>query len=326
VQTATNYGTITFNISGPNTADTTAAQNGCSSVAVNPNGTANFSTTCLPIDTSNTSIPNLETSYTVTPSYSPAYLSPGFDNPNYTAQTGTALAVTALAHPMVLITASPGSLSLSKGSSASTTLTLTSLLGYGYTGANGNQVNWALPVDLTCDGLPAYATCSFTYPKAPPASQWDPNPNPNAAYVTPLGTPTPDGNSVGPAQVVMTITTNIPTGENASLLRRSTGTEWATVFGFSLLGLAFGKRRSLRGRLTVMFLVLLTSGIVAGSTGCSTTQLGSTQQLTPAGTYQVLVTAKQTGSAYIVADSSSPWVYGSGNQVSLPFTVNVTIQ
>ncbi|HEX4154029.1 MAG TPA: Ig-like domain repeat protein [Acidobacteriaceae bacterium] len=326
VQTATNYGTVTFTITGPTSFDTTAAQTGCAAVAVNADGTANFQTTCLPIDTSNNSIPDIETSYTVSPSYSPAYLSPGSDNPNYSAVAGTSFTVAALAHPMVVITADPSSLSVAKGSSASTTLTLTSLLGYGYTGANGNQVNYALPVDLQCDGLPAYATCSFSYPAAPAASQWDPNPDPDAVYVTPIGTPTPDGESVGPGQVVMTITTNIPTGEGASLMHRSGGTEWAAMFGLGLLGLAFGKRRSLRGRLMVMLLVLLTSGIVAGSTGCSTTQLGGSQQVTPAGTFQVLVTARQTGSAYIVADTSSPWVYGSGDQVSLPFTVNVTVQ
>jgi hypothetical protein len=326
IQTGTNYGTITYSITGPSSTDTTAAQNGCSATAVNPDGTANFLTTCLPIDTSNTSIPNFETSYTVTPSYSPAYLAPGSDNPNYTKVAGTSITVTALSHPMVVISANPSSLSVSKGSPASTTLTLTSLLGYGYTGANGNQNNYALPVALQCDGLPAYATCTFTYPPPPAPSQWNPNPSSTAAYVTPVGTPTPDGENVGPAQVVMTITTNIPTGESASLMHHSGKTEWAGVFCLSLLGLAFGKRRSLRGRLMVMVCVLLTSGIVAGSSGCSTTQLGGGQQSTPGGTYHVLVTAQQTGSAYIVADTTSPWVYGSGNQVSLPFTVDLTVQ
>jgi len=46
--------------------------------------------------------------------------------------------------------------------------------------------------------------------------------------------------------------------------------------------------------------------------------------VTPSGTFTVLVTAKQVGSQVI---TSNPFItYGNGNQMSVPFTVQVTIQ
>jgi hypothetical protein len=63
---------------------------------------------------------------------------------------------------------------------------------------------------------------------------------------------------------------------------------------------------------------------MAGIGGCSTTQLGTTSgTATPAGTYTVIVTAKQVGSQVITAN---PYiVYGNGNQMSLPFSIGVTV-
>ena len=49
----------------------------------------------------------------------------------------------------------------------------------------------------------------------------------------------------------------------------------------------------------------------------------TTGQVTPSGTYTVLVTAKQVGSQTI---TQNPFItYGNGNQMSLPFTMQVTI-
>jgi hypothetical protein len=124
----------------------------------------------------------------------------------------------------------------------------------------------------------------------------------------------------------MTLSTNIPTGV-AKLDQKSNGTEFAAMLGLGLLGLAFGKRKSLRGRLLTMVAVMLCSGVIAGVSGCSSKQLGTnTSTVTPAGTYSVLVTAKQVGSRVITTTTGTQTVYGNENQMSLPFTINVTIQ
>lgn len=127
---------------------------------------------CGIIDTSNNTIPNLMTYYTITPVYTGTYTDLKSVNPNYTKATGTPISIWALRNPVVQISSSPAALTVPLGSSVQATLTLTSVLGYGYEGRNAGQNNWALPLDLQCQGLPAYASCSFTYP-APSTS--DPN-------------------------------------------------------------------------------------------------------------------------------------------------------
>jgi hypothetical protein len=65
--------------------------------------------------------------------------------------------------------------------------------------------------------------------------------------------------------------------------------------------------------------------LLAGISSCSTKQLGTTTgNASPAGTYMVSITAKEVGSQTITANPGI--VYGNSNQVSLPFTMNVTIQ
>jgi hypothetical protein len=123
----------------------------------------------------------------------------------------------------------------------------------------------------------------------------------------------------------MTINTNVSSGAVASLRRGQNETEFAAMLGLGLLGFAFGKKRSMRGRLLTLVCLLLCSGVLAGISGCGTKQLGTTSgsTTTPAGTYSVIVTAKQVGSQVITAN---PYiVYGDGNQMSLPFTINVTV-
>jgi hypothetical protein len=294
---------------------------------VNSDGTAPLSTTCFTIDTTNSSIPNIMNSYTITPVYSPTGTGPTLGsstNPNYTAATGTPISFTALRNPMVVITANPSSMSVTAGSTATSTLTLTSLLGYGFGGHGGLLNNYSLPVQLECDGLPAYATCSFTYPNPDPT-------DPQSVDVGPPGGTTIAGavcqaaqGCFGPGTVIMTVTTNVPTGL-ASLRSDSTGTVFAAMFGLGILTLIFGKKKSLRGRLLAMACVMLCCCGIAGINGCTTKQLGTNIGIaTPSGTYKVLVTGRQVGSQAIAA---SPYiVYGNRNQVSLPFTVNVTIQ
>jgi Bacterial Ig-like domain (group 3) len=328
-----NYGTVTYQ-----GAPFTATGLGCPPVSVSSNGTAPLDMTCLTIDTSNTSIPNIEDTYTITPMYSPVGTgsNAGYTNPNYSSVTGTPITVTALRSPMVQITSNPSSLSITPGSTATATLTLTSILGYGIGGAGGLLNNYSLPVQLACDGLPAYATCTFSYPKPDPTDPQSVDVGPPAGTVLSYmnGTaaacaaaaPGAVGGCFGPGTVIMTINTNIPTGATAALQHNHDETALAAMFGLGLLSFVFGKRKSLRERVPTLLCLLLCGGVVAGISGCSTKQLGTTSQTvaTPAGTYMVLVTAKEVGSQAIAAPPGI--TYGSSTQVSLPFTISVTIQ
>jgi hypothetical protein len=323
-QVAVNYGTVTYQ-GAPSTS--------CAPVPVAADGTAPFSTDCFGINTSNTSIPDILTAYTITPVYSPAGTgsSAGSTNPNYAASTGSSISFTALRNPMVQISSNPSSLSISPGSTTKATLTLSSVLGYGIAGSGALLNNYSLPVQLACDGLPAYASCSFSYPTPDPS-------DPNSVDVGPAtgtvlsyqgGTAAPCTTAqgcVGPGTVIMTINTNVPTGAvtTSQLKRAPSGVEFAVMCGVGLLGLAFGKKRSLRGRVFTLVCLLLCGGMMAGAIGCGTTQLGvASGTPTPAGTYAVTVTAKQVGSQTITA--SPGIVYGNQNQMSLPFTINVTV-
>ncbi|HEY4011414.1 MAG TPA: hypothetical protein VGM11_14765, partial [Acidobacteriaceae bacterium] len=320
--TGTNYGSVTFQ--GASTAT-------CAAIPVNPDGTAQFSPSCLTINTTNSAIPNILTQYTVTPVYSPAGTgnSSGYTNPNYTGSTGTALNYTVLRNPLVQISSDPSTLAVPKGSSASATLTLSSVLGYGIAGSGSLLNNYSMPVQLACDGLPAYASCTFVYPNPDPT-------DPNSVHVGPPtgtvlsyqgGTAAPctvAQGCTGPGTVIMTITSNVPTGV-AKLETRPTGKVFLAMLGLGMLGFGFGKRRTLRSRIGTLAAIALCCGILAGASGCSTTQLGgSTAQVTPAGTYTVLITAKQVGSQAITANPGI--TYGNGNQMSLPFTMQVTVQ
>ncbi len=324
-QVATNYGSISFT--------GVPAGSNCAPIPVAADGTASFSTDCLSINTTNSAIPNILDAYTLTPVYSPAGTgsSAGNTNPNYTMVTGSAIAFTALRNPMVAISSNPSSISVTAGSSATATLTLTSLLGYGIAGSGSLLNNYSLPLQLACDGLPAYATCSFTYANPDPTDPQSLDVGPAAGtmlqYRGAAAAPcTVAQGCVGPGTVVMTINTNIGTGSLVSL-RRGGKSEaaYAAVFGLGLCGLAFGKRRSLRGRMLLSVCLLMCGGVMAGITGCSTTQLGaSTTTVSPSGSYTVIVTAKQVGSQVITQTPGI--VYGNQNQMSLPFTVNVTVQ
>ena len=119
-------------------------------------------------------------------------------------------------------------------------------------GHGGGNTNYAMPLALQCQGLPAYASCSFSYPTPNPADAqatsypagsfqqqanlinqsfpafggllcpdgvtycaFDVGPplgsvNSHASSTTPCDVPN-DG-CLGPATVVMTITTNVPVG------------------------------------------------------------------------------------------------------------------
>jgi len=329
---AVNYGTVTY---------TGAPTSGCEPVPVSSTGIASFTAGCFTINTSNNSIPDLETTYTITPVYSPAGTGSTLCNPtcvvnpNYTTITGTPITLTALRNPVVQITSSPGSLSVSPGSSVTSTLTLTSVLGYGVAGAGALLSNYSLPVQLACDGLPAYATCSFSYPTPDPSDAQSVDVGPAAGTVLsfmggttgPCAAAAPGaiGGCFGPGTVMMTITTNVPSSV-ASTNHGQSKVVFAAMFGFGLLGFALSrKKKSMRGSLPTLVCLLFCSGIMASISGCSTKQLGTTTgNSTPGGTYMVTITAKQVGSQIITQYPGV--VYGNSNQMSLPFTMNVTIQ
>jgi sugar lactone lactonase YvrE len=327
-----NYGTVTYQ---------GAPTPGCDPVPVSSNGIGSFAAQCFTINTSNNSIPDLETTYTITPVYSPVGTGSTLctptcvTNPNYTTVTGTPITLTALRNPVVQITSNPGTLSVSPGSTVTTKLTLTSVLGYGVAGAGALLNNYSLPVQLACDGLPAYATCSFNYTTPDPSDANSVDVGPAAGTVlsfmgggaAPCGAAAPGaiGGCFGPGTVMMTINTNVPSGV-ASANHGQSKVLFAAMFGFSLLGLAFSrKKKSVRGIIPMLICLMFCTGIIASISGCSTTQLGTTTgNATPAGTYTVMITAKQVGSQVI---TQYPYItYGNSNQVSLPFTMSVTIQ
>ncbi len=318
----TNYGSVTLQ---------GAPASSCTPVPVHADGTAVFDPSCLTIDTTNSAIPNILSTYTLTPVYSPtgAGDATAYTNPNYTTFTGAAINYTALRNPLVAITASSNSLTVAKGASVSDTLTLTSILGYGIAGSGGLLNNYEMPVQLSCDGLPAYSSCTFVYPNPDPT-------DPNSVHVGPAtgtvlsvqgsktGPCTVAQGCTGPGTVIMTITTNVPSGV-AMLETRPTSKVFLAMLGLGLLGFGFRRKRSLRGTVGTLATIALCCGILAGAAGCSTTQLGTNSaQVTPSGTYTVQVTAKQVGSQPIAA---TPGItYGNGNQMSLPFTMQVTVQ
>ncbi len=265
-------------------------------VALDANGFATFATNCLDVNVNNnTTSPNEIYTHTIVAVYNGDGVNAG--------SISSAFKITVLRGPSIAITSNPPTVSLSAGSTATAALTLTSVLGYGTQGAGQQLNNYSLPVELECDGLPARASCSFSS---------------NSVTVMP-GTP---------GTVTLTINTNV--GASASLERSTSPIAFAALFGAGLLGLAFGRRKSgWRQRLTLMTGLLVLSGAVAGMTSCTSANLTSAPVLTtPSGMYQVTVTAKQVGSATVPGSTpgSTQPVYGNQNQVSLPFTMNVTIQ
>jgi hypothetical protein len=89
-----------------------------------------------------------------------------------------------------------------------------------------------------------------------------------------------------------------------------------------------------------MFVLVVVGGALAVSlTSCSTTNLTPQAQLsTPPGSYAVSITAAQVGTQCVpqISGASIPCttpsggpgqtVYGSNNQVSLPYYINLTVQ
>jgi hypothetical protein len=273
-------------------------------INVGADGTAPFPTSCFAINTSNNQIPDISTSYTFSPVYT---------DPNYGTVTGSPVTVIALRNPSVLLSAASPSLTVSAGSSVSTNIMVTSLLGYGITGTNSNLNNYSLPVEMGSDALPAHASCTFTYPKPDPSDA-------NSVAVNPTT----------PGTVVMTLNTNVPVGTSTGSIAHPSAGYVAAVFGFGALGLAFRRRKLLRGSVFTVLMLLVGTSAVLGMSACTSANISATPTLTtPKGTYTITLTAKQAGSKQVpnpVSGGAPITVYGSGNQMSIPYTMNITIQ
>jgi hypothetical protein len=283
---------------------------------LNPKGQATFATSCLPMPQNVTYTPIVST-HVITPVYS--------GDANYEGFTGHATTFIAVRSPVVAITSSPASLSVTAGSTASANLTLTSMLGYGFAGKNQQLNDYNFPVTLACDNLPPHATCSFTYPTTV-------NPNqpsaPNSVQIPCSGT-TAAADDCSPGLVKVTINTNVPVGTTTtSQIARSAPITFAAMFGFGMIGLFFRRKVGQKGRLLLMLCLMILSGALAGSlTACSTVNLSPASVLTtPAGTYAVTITAQQVGTQVVTIVTGPITIYGSQNQVSLPFTIKVTVQ
>ena len=344
---------------------------------VNGVDTAPFPVQCAPIIGVNGAVvPIFMAFYTFTPQYSGEYSDLTENNPNYKSSTAAPVNIWGVAHPVVQISSSPASLVVAPGSSVAATLTLSSVLGYGYITRDDGPAqgtNYAMPLALQCQGLPPYASCSFTYPTPNPADPQSvayPVGSLAAPYNTvafpafggllcqnstaaapvycaiDIGPPagfvpgksgaapcTAQDGCLGPGTVIMTINTNVPLGTTTSSLKTyQGGIAFAGIFGLGLLGLTFRRKVTRFRNLLMIVCALLWGGTLIGITACSTTTLGTptaTSGATPAGSYWVTVTASQAGTLVIPPliynDFHATLNVGDGQQMSLPYTINVTV-
>ena len=258
-------------------------------------GTATFDPSCLTIPSGTTPTTIIYT-HTLTPVYS--------GDSNFETYTGSPITFTVIRNPSVTLASSPTSISVQAGSTASATITLTSVDGYGISGSGAQIYNYTLPLKLECADLPPHATCSFSS---------------SSINVTPDT----------PGSATVTIQTNVSTGTQtaANHTSRMMPVAYAAFFGLGMFGLFAARRRGMKYLAVVC--ILLLGGTLTGLTACSTTTLSSSSSdslKTPAGTYAVTVTAIQTGSVTVSDGNSTKVIVGSNNQISLPFTVNVTVQ
>jgi hypothetical protein len=282
-------------------------------------GQATFEPGCMPIST-NTTYPNEVTVQTIS---SVAYSGDANYLPitSTTTTAGGPLTFNELRQPSVSFAPTAASLTVTNGT-GSAQLTLASVLGYGvstnpaYPGSTPTLSlnNYSLPVSLACQGLPAYSSCTFTggnYTDTNGALHSD-------EYVI-------NTDPTKPVNFTVTVHTGLPTASNR--VDRSPVT-FAILFGFGLFGFA-SRRRLKRTQLLTLVCFLTLTGATLGLTACSGTNFPqeSSVVVTPAGTYNVTVTAQQVGSIVVTGSNGQPMtVYGSLNQMSLPYTLKVIVQ
>ena len=299
------------------------------SYSLDATGSATLQLGCLEITTT-TNIPNEVTPQTITSivysgdaNYAPMTMT--------TTLGGGPISFLELRQPSVAITPNPATVTVPTATypaqgTVSTTLTITSILGYGvstnpaYPSSTPTLTlnNYTLPLAFNCQNLPAHATCTFT----------------GGNYTDINGVLHPDEVLVDtdpskPVTITVTVTTNVPAGTTSSQNVNSSPFEFAAMFGLGLVGLAFS-RKSVHKKGVLMLICLLALGTsVAAITACSTVNLGSTPVLgTPsAGTpYAASITAQQVGSEIVPSSQGPIILYGNTNQMSLPFTLSVVVQ
>ncbi len=311
------------------TGSTTASIAGPTAAILDMNGNASFAVDCLtPSENTNTNY-IVSTPFTLTAVYN--------GDANYAGQISPSLAFTLLRNPSVLIQSSPATLSVAPGSTTTATLSVASVLGYGVAGANSNLNNYGFPLQLGCEGLPAHATCSFSLPQTacsasitaqPLPATTDPAPGvicvvagtPSATNQTALGTPN---------TMMVTINTNVSSGTVATSSNRKDTLTWAGFLGLGMLGVALRRRKFLNQKLLSALLLIFLCGAVAGLSACSTTNIAQAPILTtPAGTYQVSISAHETGDIYIPGTTTGTYqlLGGNSNEIAIPNTITLTVQ
>lgn len=253
---------------------------------------------------------------------------------------GPAVQITKTGDASTLTTAP--SVTVTAGSSTTIDLTISSILGYGRAGSGGSSNNSNFPVSLACDISLPHGVCAITYDN----SVVDPNQGtaPNSVQVPcPANANTTDlasgAISCSPGRATVTIYTNVAVGTTTSRNASAASITLAALFGFGMFGLFFRRRSFEKQRLLLMILMVAVSGALAiALSACSTTNLSPQAQLkTPSGTYQMTITAQSVGVQCIASGPQGSdcttsnggygkLTYGSQNQVSLPFYVNVTVQ
>jgi hypothetical protein len=128
--------------------------------------------------------------------------------------------------------------------------------------------------------------------------------------------------------ITVTINTNVSTSANNRVEHSPIAFAW--LCGIGLIGLASRRRLGGHGRLLTLTCFLTLSGATLGLTSCSGSSVtasnpNSTQ--TPSATYNVSITAQQVGSVTVLGNTGTPiTLYGNLNQVSLPYTLGVSVQ
>jgi hypothetical protein len=296
---------------------------------------------CLPMPTNLTYTPVIST-HVITLSYAGDLNYNGYKYPSsftFIAVRSPAVLVTEVNTTGTTISASDGSstiatpVTVTAGSSASVTLTLTSILGYGIAGSNQQLNNYTFPLSLTCDNLPPHATCTFTYPT--------PDADLSTAFdITgcDLNGTAPDlpnpyqitGRSCQTGKVTVTINTNASTGTSTtSQNNQSAPFKTGAMLAAGLMGLFFSRkmRRSWRAMMTGLVCLFFLGAALLGSTACSTKNLAPVSVLTtPAGTYNVKIVVLQVGTQVVTGSGAPTTITGSQNPVSIPFTLPVTVQ
>jgi len=320
---------------------------------------ATFITSCLQMPNFVTYTPVISTHY-ITPVYSGDANFIGATDPTSTLFQVLRSALVNITTTMPSIPSSgpvygpisTPSVTVTHGSTANVTLYLAPLLGYGFQGKGSELNNYNFPVTLACGNLPPHTECTFAYPSnlssyqptAPNSVQICPQPtlnsNSGTAQAFELLAEGGGCNASGVGVVVMTINTNVSAGTTTSQIATAASVTLASIFGLGMIGLFLRRKEFEKWRRRMMVLLMIVGGALSVTlTACNTTNLATETQLaSPAGSYAVTITATQVGTQCVPQAGTSPnpcttptggsgdLVYGSNNQVSLPYYINLTVQ